>query len=96
MMQLVGYGMTQAAAKQVFEAAGIGPEDVDVVELHDCFAHNELISYEALGLVPEGGAEKFVPTADNTTGALRDQSLGRPPSRKGHPSARRGLGSASS
>ena len=68
MMQLVGYGMTQAAAKQVFEAAGIGPEDVDVVELHDCFAHNELISYEALGLCPEGGAEKFVADGDNTYG----------------------------
>src|SRR4029453_9456087 len=44
MMQLVGYGMTQAAAKAVYEVAAIGPEDVDVVELHDCFAHNELIS----------------------------------------------------
>src|SRR5206468_2279907 len=68
MMQLVGYGMTQAAAKQAFDAAGIGPEDVDVVELHDCFAHNELISYEALGLCPAGGAEKFVADGDNTYG----------------------------
>jgi len=68
MMQLVGYGMTQAAARQVFTDAGIGPEDVDVVELHDCFAQNELISYEALGLCPEGGAEKFVADGDNTYG----------------------------
>ena len=57
-----------AAARQVYAAAGIGPEDVDVVELHDCFAHNELISYEALGLCPEGGAEKFVVDGDNTYG----------------------------
>ncbi len=60
MMQLVGYGMAKAAAQQVYEAAGIGPDDIDVVELHDCFAQNELISYEALGLCAEGGAEAFV------------------------------------
>lgn len=54
MMNLVGYGMTAAAAHKVYEQAGIGPEDLDVVELHDCFAQNELISYEALGLCPPG------------------------------------------
>ena len=68
MMELVGYDMAKAAARQVYEAAGIGPEDVDVVELHDCFAQNELISYEALGLCPEGGGEKFVADGDNTYG----------------------------
>ena len=52
MMQVVGFDMTRTAANSVYEAAGIGPKDVDVVELHDCFAHNELITYEALGLVP--------------------------------------------
>jgi acetyl-CoA acetyltransferase len=50
----------------VYESGGIGPDDVNVVELHDCFAHNELISYEALGLCPEGGAERFVVDGDNT------------------------------
>ena len=60
MREVVGFGMAQAAANQVYEAAGIGPDDLDVVELHDCFAHNELLSYEALGLCPVGGAEKFV------------------------------------
>ena len=54
MMQLVGYGMARDAARTVYEAAGIGPEDIDVCELHDCFAHNELISYEALGFCDEG------------------------------------------
>ena len=53
---------------QVYEQAGIGPEDVDVVELHDCFAHNELITYEALGLCPEGGAARFIDDGDNTYG----------------------------
>jgi len=66
MMQLVGYDMARDAAQQVYQQAGIGPDDVDVVELHDCFAHNELITYEALGLCPEGGAEKFVEDGDNT------------------------------
>jgi len=69
MMRVVGYDMTGDAARQVYEAAGIGPEDVDVVELHDCFAQNELITYEGLGLCPEGGAEKFVQEGDNTYGA---------------------------
>ena len=60
MREVVGFSMAGAAAQQVYEQAGIGPKDVDVVELHDCFAHNELLSYEALGLCPRGGAEKFV------------------------------------
>lgn len=46
--------MTRAAAQKCFEAAGLKPKDVDVVELHDCFSANELITYEALGLCPEG------------------------------------------
>jgi len=49
MMQLVGYGMTEAAAGRIYAQAGIGPDDLDVVELHDCFAQNELLTYEALG-----------------------------------------------
>ncbi|WP_038212911.1 lipid-transfer protein [Xenophilus azovorans] len=68
MRKLVGSGMTREAARQVYEAAGIGPEDVDVVELHDCFAHNELITYEALGLCAEGDGEKMVVNGDNTYG----------------------------
>ena len=39
MIQLVGYDMSKAAAQQVYEQTSIGPEDVSVVELHDCFAH---------------------------------------------------------
>ena len=66
MMQLVGYDMTRAAADQVYEAAGIGPEELDAVELHDCFATNELLTYEALRLAPEGGGEQMVEDGDNT------------------------------
>lgn len=68
MMNLVGYDMTNRAASQVYEAAGVGPDDIDVVELHDCFAQNELISYEALGLCPAGGAQKFIADGENTYG----------------------------
>jgi len=51
--------MTAAAAKEVYENSGIGPDEVDVVELHDCFTCNELITYEGLGLTPEGTAEEI-------------------------------------
>jgi acetyl-CoA acetyltransferase len=91
MMQLVGYDMAKAAARQVYAAAGIGPDDVDVVELHDCFAHNELISYEALGLCPEGGAEKFVADGDNTYGGRFVTNPSGGLLSKGHPLGATGL-----
>jgi len=91
MMQLVGYGMAQAAARQAFEAASIGPEDVDVVELHDCFAQNELLSYEALGLCPQGGAEKFVSDGDNTYGGKVVTNPSGGLLSKGHPLGATGL-----
>ncbi|NDP42974.1 MAG: lipid-transfer protein [Aromatoleum sp.] len=91
MMQLVGYDMAKEAARQVYEAAGIGPEDLDVVELHDCFAHNELISYEALGLCPEGGAERFVRDGDNTYGGQVVTNPSGGLLSKGHPLGATGL-----
>jgi acetyl-CoA acetyltransferase len=91
MMQLVGYDMTKAAARQVYESAGIGPADVDVVELHDCFAQNELISYEALGLCPEGGAERFVEDGDNTYGGKVVTNPSGGLLSKGHPLGATGL-----
>lgn len=68
MRRVVGYDMALAAAHGAYEQAGIAPEDVPVVELHDCFATNELITYEALGLTPEGTGEKFVLDGENTYG----------------------------
>lgn len=68
MRDLAGYSMSRAAANKVYEMAGIGAEEVNVVELHDCFAQNELLTYESLGLCPEGGAQKFVDDGDNTYG----------------------------
>ena len=57
---IVGSKMTAKAAGDVYEAAGVGPEDIQVIELHDCFATNELISYEALGLCEEGEAGRLI------------------------------------
>jgi len=68
MIKMIGYDMAKAAAKKVYEKAGLGPDDVDVVELHDCFTANELLTYEALGLCNEGEAEKFIWDGDNTYG----------------------------
>ena len=91
MREVVGFSMTRAAAHAVYEAAGIGPEDIDVVELHDCFAQNELISYEALGLCPDGGAEKFICDGDNTyDGRIVTKPSGGLLS-KGHPLGATGL-----
>ena len=64
----MGGNMTQRAARSVYEAAGVDPSDIRVVKLHDCFAHNEVITSEGLGLCPEGGAAKFIADGDNTYG----------------------------
>ena len=91
MREVVGISMARAAAQQVYEAAGIDPEDIDVVELHDCFAHNELLSYEALGLCPAGGAEKFVCDGDNTYGGKVVTNPSGGLLSKGHPLGATGL-----
>jgi acetyl-CoA acetyltransferase len=64
---------------------------VDVVELHDCFAQNELLTYEALGLCPEGGAQKFVDDGDNTYGGKVVTNPSGGLLSKGHPLGATGL-----
>ena len=91
MREVVGFSMARDAAAQVYEAAGIGAEDLDVVELHDCFAQNELVSYEALGLCPVGGAEKFVVDGDNTYGGKVVTNPSGGLLSKGHPLGATGL-----
>lgn len=91
MMKMVGYDMTVEGARQVYEAAGIGPEDIDVIELHDCFTANELITYEGLGLCPEGGAEKFIWDGDNTYGGKYVTNPSGGLLSKGHPLGATGL-----
>ena len=68
MIDLVGFGLSAEASRKVYEESGVGPDDVDVCELHDCFAQNELISYEALGFCGVGEAEAFVEADRNTYG----------------------------
>jgi len=68
MINVVGADMTRRAAMKVYETAGVGPEDIDLLELHDCFTVAEVIYSEALGLCGEGDTEKFVEDGDNTYG----------------------------
>ena len=91
MMEVVGYSMSKAAANSVYEDAGISPGDIDVVELHDCFTSNELISYEALGLAPEGGDEQFILDGDNTYGGRVVANPSGGLLSKGHPLGATGL-----
>jgi acetyl-CoA acetyltransferase len=91
MISLVGYDISRDVARAVYEQAGIGPGDIDVCELHDCFAQNELISYEALGFCAEGGAEKFVEDGDNTYGGAIVVNPSGGLLSKGHPLGATGL-----
>jgi acetyl-CoA acetyltransferase len=83
--------LTRAAAKTAYEQAGVGPDDLDLVELHDCFATAELVHYDNLGLCEPGGAVDFfksgAPWRDgrlpvNVSGGLQS---------KGHPIAATGI-----
>jgi acetyl-CoA acetyltransferase len=91
MMTLVGADMTREAADQVYEKAGVGPEDIDLVELHDCFAQNEVITYEGLRLCEEGGADKFVCGGENTYGGRIVTNPSGGLLSKGHPLGATGL-----
>jgi acetyl-CoA acetyltransferase len=83
--------MTRRAAKQVYELAGIGPDEVDVLELHDCFTPNEVITYESLGLCGEGEAEKFINDRANTYGGKVVVNPSGGLMSKGHPIGATGL-----
>jgi acetyl-CoA acetyltransferase len=91
MMKMVGVDMAKAAADELYAKAGVGPKDVDVVELHDCFTANELLTYEAIGLCPEGGAEKFITEDDNTYGGAFVVNPSGGLLSKGHPLGATGL-----
>jgi len=83
--------LTRNAAKQAYEQAGVGPQDLSLVELHDCFATAELVHYDNLMLCEEGGAGDFFrsgatwrdgSTPVNVSGGLQS---------KGHPIAATGI-----
>jgi sterol carrier protein 2 len=91
MTKLVGYDMARLAADRVYAASGVSPEDIRVAELHDCFTPNELISYEALRLTPEGTAAKFIADGDNTYGGRVVTNPSGGLLSKGHPLGATGL-----
>ena len=91
MIEVVGFSMAKEAARQVYEKAGVSPSDIKVAEMHDCFAHNELLTYESLGFCPVGGAEKFVNDGDNTYGGKVVTNPSGGLLSKGHPLGATGL-----
>jgi acetyl-CoA acetyltransferase len=94
-IKIVGYDMSKKAADQAYEQAGVGPDDVDVVELHDCFSANELITYEALGLAEEGEGHKLVDNEDTTYGGRWVVNPSGGLISKGHPLGATGLAQCS-
>lgn len=91
MATLVGADMSRTAANRVYEQADITPDDVDVIELHDCFAPNELLTYEALGLASEGEGHKLIDNADTTYGGRWVVNPSGGLISKGHPLGATGL-----
>ena len=83
--------MSRAAGREALEEADADISEVDVVELHDCFSANELITYEGLGLTPEGTAEKFIWDGDNTYGGKVVTNPSGGLLSKGHPLGATGL-----
>ncbi|MCH6563352.1 MAG: lipid-transfer protein [Myxococcales bacterium] len=94
-IKMVGADMTRKAADQVYEQSGLGPENVDVVELHDCFSCNEMITYEALRLCPEGKGGQFVDEGAQTYGGQVVVNPSGGLISKGHPLGATGLAQCS-
>jgi acetyl-CoA acetyltransferase len=91
-INVVGADMTRTAGEQALAEAEVGIDEVDVVELHDCFSANELITYEALGLADEGEGHKLVDAEATTYGG--DGPVVNPSGgliSKGHPLGATGL-----
>ena len=91
MCKIIGEGMPRRAATNSFTNAILTPADVQVVELHDCFSANELITYEALGLCGEGEGGKMVDDGDNTYGGKYVVNPSGGLISKGHPLGATGL-----
>jgi acetyl-CoA acetyltransferase len=87
--------MTAKAAQEAYEEAQVGPEDVDVIELHDCFSANELVTYEALGLAEEGHGHELVDSEDVTYGGKWVVNPSGGLISKGHPLGATGLAQCS-
>ena len=88
---MIGVGMSRRAAQAVYEQAGLGPEDVQVIELHDCFSTNELVTYESLGLCPEGQGGRLIDENQVTYGGKWVVNPSGGLLSKGHPLGATGL-----
>ncbi|MFI2259113.1 lipid-transfer protein [Streptomyces tubercidicus] len=93
-IDVVGKPMSRAAARQVYAAGGLGIEDVDVIELHDCFSVNELLTYEALGMCADGESGKLVADGATTYGGRWVVNPSGGLISKGHPLGATGLAQA--
>ncbi|MEU7012612.1 lipid-transfer protein [Streptomyces sp. NPDC046385] len=93
-IDVVGRPMSRAAARQVYETSGLGIEDIDVIELHDCFSINELLTYEALGMCEEGASGKLVESGATTYGGRWVVNPSGGLISKGHPLGATGLAQA--
>ncbi|MGW1793462.1 lipid-transfer protein [Streptomyces tubercidicus] len=93
-VDVVGKPMSRAAARQVYAAGGLGIEDVDVIELHDCFSVNELLTYEALGMCADGESGKLVADGATTYGGRWVVNPSGGLISKGHPLGATGLAQA--
>lgn len=91
MITAAGFDISRSVAQKVYEKASVGPQDIDVCELHDCFTANELITYEALGFCGIGEAEKFIEDGDNTYGGQIVTNPSGGLLSKGHPLGATGL-----
>jgi sterol carrier protein 2 len=94
-INLVGYEISREAARRVYEAAEVTPDEVDVIELHDCFSANELITYEALGLAGEGEGHTLVEAQATTYGGRWVVNPSGGLISKGHPLGATGLAQCS-
>jgi len=94
-MSIAGYHMTEAAARAAYEESGLGPEDAQVVELHDCFSANELITYQGLGLCGEGKAGTLIDDGAVTYGGRWVVNPSGGLISKGHPLGATGLAQCS-
>lgn len=83
--------LTRNAAKQAYEQAGVGPADLDLVELHDCFATAELVHYDNLGLCEQGGAVDFFNSGATWRDGRKPVNVSGGLESKGHPIAATGI-----
>lgn len=90
-MDVMFQALSRDAATAAYEDAGVGPEDIDVIELHDCFATNELATYSALGLCKDEDLNAFVANGDNTYGGRYVVNPSGGLLAKGHPLGATGL-----